>query len=118
NLSNSAKNATATFVRAGVYQFAVAIRDADGQIVTSNVSVTVNQTLSGVIVAPASATVAVGLTRQFTASARDQFGNALASQPAFDWSLDAGSIGSVNAAGLYQAPATAGSAVIRAATGP
>ena len=118
NGTNAAKNTTATFTRAGTYNFVVTIRDAAAQTVTSSVDVTVDQTLTSVAVSPASATVANGGTQQFTATARDQFANALAVQPAFTWSIDAGGVGTVSATGLYQAPpAGSGTATVRATTG-
>ena len=118
NGTSAAKNTTVTFAQSGTYQFSVSIRDAEGQTAISNVTVTVNQTLSGVTISPASATVAMGGTRLFAATARDQFGIALALQPAIDWSIDAGGIGEVGPSGLYQAPfAETGAATIRATSG-
>ena len=115
NGTNAAKNATATFYEAGNYTFLVTISDGT-QSTTSSVNVTVKQTLTSITVAPASATLNEYLTQQFTATALDQFGNSLASQPAFTWSLASG-IGSLDAAGLYTAPAATGSAVVNAASG-
>jgi aryl-phospho-beta-D-glucosidase BglC (GH1 family) len=115
NGTNAASNTVATFSRAGQYTFQVTITDAGGLSVTSSVQVTVVQTLSSVAVSPANATVLTGTTQQFTAQANDQFGNAMASQPAFTWSVSGG--GSVSATGLYTAPATATTATVRAATG-
>jgi aryl-phospho-beta-D-glucosidase BglC (GH1 family) len=112
NGSNAAKNTTATFTKAGVYTFQVTISDPSAQSVTSSVQVTVAQTLSSIVVSPATATVGTG--QQFTAAADDQFGNALATQPAFTWSA---SSGTVSTAGLYTAAATAGSATVQAASG-
>src|SRR5438094_514554 len=45
NNSNAAKNTVATFSKAGNYAFTVTITDAGGLTVTSNVNVTVNQTI-------------------------------------------------------------------------
>ena len=118
NGTNAAKNTTATFTRAGTYSFVVTIRDAGGQTAQSSVTVTVDQTLTSVTVSPASATVAAGGTQQFAATARDQFGQPLAGQPAFTWSIDAGGVGTVSATGLYQAPAAgSGTATVRATAG-
>ncbi len=87
-----------------------------GLSVTSSVSVTVSVTLTAIVVMPGSATVADGATEPFIALAFDQFGNAY--QPAFRWSLDAGSVGTVDANGLYTAPdAGTGAATVRAALG-
>jgi hypothetical protein len=59
--------------------------------------------LGSITVTPASTTVAQGATKQFTAVARDQFGVALASQPAFAWAVTGS--GTISTAGLYTAPA-------------
>ena len=117
NGNNAAKETTATFTAAGTYDFIVTIRDTGGQTVQSNITVTVNQTLTSVTISPASASIVAGTTRQFTATARDQFGNPLTSQPVFDWSIDAGGVGTISSTGLYQAPATPGAASIRATSG-
>jgi hypothetical protein len=117
NGANAAKNTTATFGRAGTYVLRAAITDAAGLSVTSDVSVTVNQVLTRITVAPATAAVPAGGTRQFTAAALDQFGQALATQPAVTWSLASG-VGAVSTTGLYSAPVlTGGGAVVRAASG-
>lgn len=117
NGNNAAKNAVATFTQAGTYTFRATITDAGGLSATSNVNVTVNQTLTTIAVAPGTATLSSGGTQQFTATGRDQFGNVLAVQPTFTWSLVSG-IGGVNGTGLYTAPATgSGSAVVRASSG-
>ncbi|OAI46317.1 hypothetical protein AYO44_11490 [Planctomycetaceae bacterium SCGC AG-212-F19] len=117
NGSNAAKNTTATFTKAGSYSFTVTIQDAGGLSVTSSVGVTVNQTLTSITVSPASATMVNGGTKQFAASAFDQFGQALSVAPAFTWSIASG-IGTVSTTGLYTAPASGtGSAVVQAASG-
>jgi len=115
NGSNAASNTVATFTEAGVYTFQVTITDAAGLSVTSSVQVTVAQTLSRVSVTPATAGVSTGATQQFAAQAYDQFGNTLASQPAFAWSVSGG--GTVSSTGLYTAPATASTATVQAASG-
>ena len=115
NGSNAASNTVATFSRAGLYTFQVTITDAGGLSVASTVQVTVAQTMTSVAVTPATASVATGASQQFSARANDQFGNAIASQPAFTWSVSGGGV--VSTAGLYTAPTTAGSATVRAATG-
>jgi hypothetical protein len=118
NGTNGAKNATATLLAAGAYTFRVTITDSRGLSATSDVSVTVAAALTSVTVTPTGVSVANGGTQQFSAVARDQFGNPLAAQPAFTWSLGAGGVGSVSASGLYAAPASGtGSATVTAATG-
>ena len=115
NGSNAAKNATATFSKAGSYTFQVTITDDGGLSTTSSVSVTVSQTLASIVVTPASATLSGNQTEQFSASGYDQFGNLLASQPTFTWTSSGA--GSINASGLYTAPAGSGSATITATSG-
>src|SRR5439155_12135016 len=95
-----------TFSKAGAYTLEVAIKDNSGLTATSQVSVTVNAVLSAIGVTPASASVAASGMLAFNASASDQFGAALASQPAFTWAVSG--VGAVNSAGLFVAGATAG----------
>jgi hypothetical protein len=53
NGTNGAKTATATFTPAGSYTFQVTIKDQGNLSVASSVSVTVNPTLTNVVVTPA-----------------------------------------------------------------
>ncbi|HQR06836.1 MAG TPA: IPT/TIG domain-containing protein [Gemmatales bacterium] len=106
NGTNSALNTTATFSSAGVYSFMVTITDVGGLSVTSSVNVTVKQTLTAVVVKPATATVKVRNTLQFTATALDQFSTALTTQPTIRWML--GGYGTLTSHGLYTAPRTRG----------
>ena len=114
NGSNVAKTTTATFYAAGSYTFTATITDSGGLFVTSTVNVTVNQTLTSILVTPGSIVLRDGQTQQFAAFARDQFGNAMTSQPTFAWSA---SLGAITAAGLYTAPAQDGTAVVTATAG-
>jgi hypothetical protein len=114
NGSNAAKSTTATFTKNGPYDFRVTIRDAGGLSVTSSVSVSVNQTVTTVSVTPASATVALGSTQAFSASAKDQFGAAMAA-PTFTWSVSGG--GSISAAGVFTPNSTPGGSFTVTATG-
>jgi PKD repeat protein len=116
NGTNAAKNSVATFSKAGVYTFRVTIQDAGGLSTTSTVSVTVNQTVTTIQIAPASATVQRRKSVQFTATGYDQFGTVLATQPTFTWTKVSG-VGSISSTGLYKAPNKTGTAVIKAALG-
>jgi PKD repeat protein len=117
NGTNAAKNTTATFTAAGTYNVVVTLRDAGGQTIQSTFAVVVNQTITSISVSPESVAVDANSTQQFAATAADQFGNPLAVQPAFTWSIGAGGVGTVNSTGLYQAPAAGGgAAVLRAAS--
>jgi IPT/TIG domain len=112
--TNGAKNTTVTFDRAGNYVLRVTITDAGGLSVSTTVAVSVAQTLTTVLVTPATATVAPSGRVQFSATALDQFGAGLAQQPAFAWSIAKGP-GKVNSAGLYVAPTKTGvTATVRA----
>jgi hypothetical protein len=62
--------------------------------------------LSAIKVSPASATVPTGGTQQFSATATDQFGQALSPQPTFSWSVSGG--GSIDPNGLFTAGSAAG----------
>jgi hypothetical protein len=106
NGANAAKNSTATFTKAGGYNFQVTVKDQGNLTVTSAIAVTVNQTLTSVVVSPASATVNTSATQQFTPAARDQFGTNLTTQPTFTWSVSGG--GTISGAGLFTAGTTAG----------
>jgi hypothetical protein len=117
NGTNAAKNSTATFYAAGSYTFQVTITDTSSLTVTSSVTVTVNQTRTSIGVSPGRVTLTPGSTQRFTASALDQFGNAMATQPSFTWSIDSGGIGSISSTGLYTAPSGTGTATVRATAG-
>ncbi len=98
----STSNPNATFYQAGSYTFTVTVKDALGLVTTSSVSVTVVQTLTSLSLTPANVTVADGATEQFTATALDQFGMAMATQPTFAWQVNGG--GTISNTGLYTAP--------------
>ncbi len=116
NGTNSSKNTIATFSKAGSYTFTVTISDGSGQTVTSSVTVTVNQTLTTIGVAPAGPSIYENQTQQFSATAYDQFGAAMATQPAFTWSKVSG-VGSISSSGLFSSPSAYGQAVVSAASG-
>jgi hypothetical protein len=82
-VTSTGDTVTANFTQAGNYIFQVTVTDSQGASSTATVNVTVNQTLTSITVSPGSATVADGTTKQFTATAYDQFGHALTTQPAF-----------------------------------
>jgi alpha-L-arabinofuranosidase len=117
--TNTAKNSVATFSQAGIYNItATILNPTDGFTTTSTVAVTVNQTLTSVAVTPATASIFDGQTSQFTAVADDQFGNALAVQPAIIWTVDSGAVGTIGSTGLYAAPASGPATdTVRAAAG-
>ncbi|MFT3879415.1 MAG: hypothetical protein QM703_07125 [Gemmatales bacterium] len=73
---------------------------------TSSVTVTVKQTLTSVVVKPATSTVQVRKTLQFSATALDQFSQALTTQPTIKWTLSG--LGTLSSKGLYTAPRSRG----------
>lgn len=115
NGTNSAKATAATFSAAGTYTFTVTVRDADGLTADSSVDVVVNQTTTSITISPGTVTLGKGDTQAFGAVALDQFGTALAAQPAFTWSADGG--GSVDASGVFSAAAVGGPFTITATSG-
>jgi hypothetical protein len=115
NGTNASKTTTATFSKAGPYAFRVRITDTSGLSTTSNLAVTVQQTLNTVRVSPATATISTGGTQQFNATASDQFNSGMLSQPAFTWSVTSGG-GTVNSTGLFVAPSVAGTSVVTASS--
>jgi hypothetical protein len=88
---------------------------AGGLTATSYVTVTVEQTPTSISVTPASATVTASATQQFSATAKDQFGTALVTQPVFTWNVNDG--GTISGSGLFTAAATAGTFTVTATSG-
>jgi hypothetical protein len=115
NGGNAAQNTSVTFRAAGAYTFQATIADPAGWTATSSVTVLVNQTYSSLTLSPTSVSVSAGGTQQLVATALDQFGNPLASQPALNWSLSG--VGTLTSAGLYTAPSATGTATASAAAG-
>ncbi len=114
NGSNASKNTTATFSQSGTYTLKVTVTDQGGLTATSQVNVTLNQTLTSMSVTPASVSVTPGATQQLSASALDQFGNPMAQQPAFTWTSSNTSLGTVSSSGLFTAGSTTGTVTVTA----
>jgi uncharacterized repeat protein (TIGR01451 family) len=106
NGMSNASSETVHFSQAGTYTFLVKVTNSSNQSSTSTVTVTVQQTLTSITVAPA--TVTDGASAQLSATAIDQFGNPLATQPSFVWTLvtSGGAHGRVSSSGLYAAPSS------------
>ncbi len=119
NGTNDAKNTVATFSKAGVYNLYVTITDGTGLSVPCAVTVTVNQTPTGVnaTISQAAATVLLGGSVQFNVYGIDQFGDAIATPLSnVTWAVYSGG-GSINSSGLYTAPASgSGVVTVRATT--
>lgn len=105
NGNNGAKNTIVTLTRAGNFTFVVTISDG-GKSTTSSVNVTSQQKTTTVVVSPSSVTVSNGATQQFTAVAKDQFGQNMVTQPNFTWSVSGNgpAYGTISPTGLYTAP--------------
>ena len=108
NATNAAKNSVATFAKSGSYTLRLEIHNGD-QSVGQDFNVSVQSATASVEVTPATTTLNLQGTQQFTAAAVDQFGDTLP----VTWSIVTGG-GSIDQTGLYTAPATAGSATVRA----
>jgi hypothetical protein len=119
NGTNAAKNDIATFFQAGTYSFTVTISNPGGLSITSSVGVTVNQTISSIVINPPAATLSAASSVHFSAMAEDQFGQVLASQPTISWSVQGGGIGgTIDPTGLYTRPSPGiGADMIVAASG-
>jgi fibronectin type 3 domain-containing protein len=102
NGTNSAKTTTATFTKAGTYNFQVTITDGQGGSVTSSVVVTVDQTLTTIDVSPSSPSISWGTSQQFYATENDQFGIALLDPLDINWSK-ASFLGRIDNSGVYTA---------------
>jgi hypothetical protein len=105
NASKLAKTTQATFTKPGHYVLKAVVKDAQALTATSTVPVTVVATAARIVVTPASVALDPLSTRQFSATAYDQFNVLMASQPAFTWSAQDISI---NASGLATADGDAG----------
>ena len=87
---------------AGEYSFQVSISNPTGLVATSTVFVLVNQKATSVTVSPSSVQLGPSDQQPFSATELDQFGDAMATQPTFSWSLDSGSVGTIgSASGIY-----------------
>ncbi len=111
------KNTTVIFTQAGVYTFQATMAE-DNWTATSDVTVTVEQTLTSLSLSPSgNLTVLAGGTQQFAATGYDQFGTVMAAQPAFTWSVSDPTMGTINAAGLLAAGTSYGPLAVTASSG-
>ena len=115
NGDNAAKSATATFSSAGDYTLTVTVADGDGLTTSSSVAVRVKQTGTGTDISPPSVSVVYGGTQLFTAQQLDQFGDEMAVQPVFDWSVSGG--GTIGSNGLFTAGTVGGPYTVTGAAG-
>jgi O-glycosyl hydrolase len=128
NGTTAAATTTATFSAAGSYAFRITISDSSGNTTSNTKTVTVSQTVTSITVLDNSAkasyggpqeptpSIAKSTWEQLSATAYDQFGTALSTQPTFTWTVVSGG-GSVSSSGLYSAPANAATPIVRATSG-
>lgn len=108
----NAHDTDVTFTQPGVYQFQVRMTDSMGLQLFSEVSVTVEQTATRVMVSPASTVVQVNQPAQFTAQVYDQFQQPM--NVPVTWS--AAPVGSISAAGEFRSSLPAETVTITART--
>jgi hypothetical protein len=117
NGTNAAQKTHVTFYKAGTYVLRATIADSTGKTISSDVSVTVAQTLTSIAITPSNPNVADGSTLQFQATAKDQFGAVMNTQPSWTWRLVSG-VGSLSNSGLFSAPVSGtGQATVQATGG-
>jgi autotransporter-associated beta strand protein len=107
NGSNAAKETVVEFDSAGTYLLTATIVDkyATGfPFKTSSTTVTVVPTASGISISPENTVVNPGDRIQFRAYQSDQFGNPLTTPTNVQWSVISAQ-GTIDASGLYTAPA-------------
>lgn len=112
NGTNSAKNTTVTFFKAGTYNFLVTVEDPVFATITSPVAVIVTQTYTTVTIdtiptTPDGRSIIIGTITSFTALTRDQFGDPMLPQPgAFTWTVTSG--GPIDSSGFFTATLVGG----------
>ncbi len=114
NGTNASKDTLVSFDEAGAYTFVVSISDGSNTI-TSNVSITVDQTLTMLKVDPAPQTPGPGQPVRFTASGFDQFGHRFGQTPSVTWSTNENN--TIDSTGLFTDLSSAATAIITATAG-
>ena len=102
NGNNVSKSCVATFQNSGSYTLRVSIKDAQKQIVTSDINIIVNANQTSISISPSSVTLSINTSKQFTATAKDQFNIPMNPQPFFTWSVSSAG-GIINSKGLFTA---------------
>lgn len=90
---------TSTGVATGVAAGSTQITASDAGVTSTAATMTVNPAIASVTLTPLSATIKVGQTQQFTASATDASGNPV-TQAQFTWHNSFGGVASIDANGL------------------
>jgi len=100
NGTNAAQNSTATFTAAGCYTITAQVTDTALKTQSNSFCVTVDAPPSSIAISPPSwTTFTYPASQAFTATADDQFGNPIVSQPPFTWGLLSGSVGTISTSG-------------------
>ncbi len=100
----------------GTSTITVTVADAAGKTASDTFLLTVpSGTPASISVTPATATVGLSGTRQFSASVLDSGGAAIIPQPTVTWSATGS--GSINSSGLFTGAATPGTATVTATSG-
>jgi fibronectin-binding autotransporter adhesin len=113
NGTNAAGNVIARFYKDGGYILQCTVKNAAGNSVTTDVSVTVSQKATSIKIEPHGIHIAKDGTEQYTATVLDQFNHALRTNPTITYAVAAGP-GSINSAGLYTASSMTGGVTIEA----
>lgn len=85
------------------------------QSITIGPAQVVTPVLTTIAVSPLSVSVALHATQMFTATGKDQFGNVLAVQPVFTWTVNGG--GNIDSTGIFTAAIAGGPFTVTAASG-
>ncbi|HEX4053147.1 MAG TPA: hypothetical protein VHX86_02675 [Tepidisphaeraceae bacterium] len=119
DVGSSGTSAIVTFFQAGTYAFQFESGSLLGLLgsTSETISVTVAQTLTSISVTPTSVSLNENGSRQFTATGYDQFGKAMAVQPAFGWAVTSGGGNFSGTAGNYVAPDAPTTATVAAIYG-
>ena len=116
NEDNAAGQTTATFSAAGTYHLFVTVTNASGASLSKSATCSFSSVLSSITATTTDAAPLANCTQQFAATAYDQFGHTLASQPSFSWNVT-GSDYSINNSGVLHAGGTVGSYHVAARSG-
>jgi hypothetical protein len=110
----NASTTNAAFFQAGDYTFQVEVTDSEGISTVGRVDVTVDPSLTSLVLTPTTVAAADQIPQQLTATAFDQFHMPMAAP--ITWSMVSGP-GSVDGTGLYSPPTSgSGKAVVQAST--
>jgi len=88
---------------------------AGGKTGSGSFTITARSTVDSITLSPASASIAAGETKQFSAALKDQYGNLIAGV-SVTWTVTSGG-GSISSSGLFTASASAGDSIITASAG-